>query len=68
MTSLSVSFNVTLTAMTAIKYQIYNLFQLFVKMAETLLFPNNFPITALTHLCTKTLISVHILGQENQIL
>ena len=52
MTPVSVSFKASLKAMNTIKLQIHILLQLYVKkMAGTLLFPNDFPVNILTHLC-----------------
>ena len=53
MTPLSVSFKATLKAMKAIKFQINVLFQLYVKMARPVLFPNEFPVNTLMHICTN---------------
>ena len=55
MTPLSVSFNAPLKAVNTVKFQIHVLLQLMYrkKMAGTVLFPNDFPVNALTHLCTK---------------
>ena len=52
MTPLSVSFKGTLKAMNTIKFQIHVLLQLYVKKkAGAVLFPNDFPVNTLTHLC-----------------
>ena len=72
MTTLSVSFKATLRAMNTIKFQIYDLLQLYVKQNKikkkkkktngtkkkkkkktngTVLFPDDLPVNALTHIC-----------------
>ena len=59
MTILSVSFKATLRAMNIIKFQIYDLLQLYVKQNKikmkkkngTVLFPDDLPVNASTHIC-----------------
>ena len=61
MTSLSVSFKASIKAMNTIKFQIYDLLQLYVKNNKikinkktgTVLYPNDLPVNTLTHLCTN---------------
>ena len=74
MTTLSVSFKATLRAMNTIKFQIYDLLQLYVKKLNknkkyktgTVLFPNDLPVNALTHLCMNGFNFCAITGWEIQ--
>ena len=76
MSTLSVSFKATLRAMNTIQFQIYDLLQLCVKQNKikikkikkngTVLFPNDLPVNALTHLCMNGLNFCAIRGWEIQ--
>ena len=76
MTTLSVTFKATLRAINTIKFQIYDLLQLYVKQNKiikkkkkkkgTELFPNDLPVNALTHLCMNGFNFCAITGWEIQ--
>ena len=77
MTTLSVSFKATLRAMNTIKFHIYDLLQLYVKQNKiikkqqqkkngTVLFSDDLPVNALTHLCMNGFNFCAITGWEIQ--
>ena len=73
MTTLSVSFKATLRAMNTIKFQIYDLLQLYVKQKKkkkkkngNVFVPDDLPVNALTHLCMNGFNFCAITGWEIQ--